>query len=300
MFHYVYITTNQINGKEYVGVHSTKNLDDRYLGSGKLIQQAISKHGPENFRRDILFMFDRRASALNCEAMLVNQDYIAREDTYNIKVGGEGGGVGGEYSAWASDRRDELRQKFSEIFTGRVVTEIHRERISATLKQWFQDNGSHRRGAKWSDGSKQRMSNTVTGRKHTPETVEKIRQGNLGKVRTPEMRERYSQAKKGKKLSEEHVRKIAESKRGKKPTYTEEGLARKREQAKGNNNPAASQVRYVFTHSTHGEFIGTRCDLCTTYALSPAGLTKLFLTGANHRQQYKGWCVTGSVGSDVD
>lgn len=45
MYHIVYLTTNLVNNKIYVGVHSTYNLDDGYLGSGKLISKAKEIHG---------------------------------------------------------------------------------------------------------------------------------------------------------------------------------------------------------------------------------------------------------------
>jgi hypothetical protein len=37
--HYIlYETTNNINGMKYRGIHSTDNLQDGYLGSGRLLE----------------------------------------------------------------------------------------------------------------------------------------------------------------------------------------------------------------------------------------------------------------------
>ena len=43
MIHFVYITTNLLNGKQYIGDHSSPSLNDSYLGSGKAIKSAIRK-----------------------------------------------------------------------------------------------------------------------------------------------------------------------------------------------------------------------------------------------------------------
>lgn len=48
-YHYFYCIRNKINGKEYYGIHSTKNLNDGYSGSGKLIGIAIKKYGIDSF-----------------------------------------------------------------------------------------------------------------------------------------------------------------------------------------------------------------------------------------------------------
>ena len=45
MFFIIYQTTNLINNKIYIGKHQTSDLDDGYLGSGKLLLQAIKKYG---------------------------------------------------------------------------------------------------------------------------------------------------------------------------------------------------------------------------------------------------------------
>lgn len=57
VYGHVYITTNLINGKQYVG-HSTKqigsNQEKNYFGSGNMIDPAIKKYGKQNFKKEIL------------------------------------------------------------------------------------------------------------------------------------------------------------------------------------------------------------------------------------------------------
>lgn len=92
MIHYVYQTTNLINGKIYVGLHKKSNRSvDYYLGSGRLIKSAISKYGRENFDFKILHICNNRSEAEIKEAEIVNEEFVLREDTYNLVVGGIGG-----------------------------------------------------------------------------------------------------------------------------------------------------------------------------------------------------------------
>lgn len=89
-YNFVYKTTNLINGKIYIGVHSTNNLDDGYLGSGNLIVQSIKKYGKENFSREILEYFDTREEAYFKESEIVSSEFILRDNVYNITEGGMG------------------------------------------------------------------------------------------------------------------------------------------------------------------------------------------------------------------
>jgi len=87
-YYFLYKTVNTLNDMEYIGVHSTFNIDDSYMGSGKLITEAIQTFGKENFRRDIIKFFDTEEEAYTEEEKIVTTDYIKLPNTYNVTPGG--------------------------------------------------------------------------------------------------------------------------------------------------------------------------------------------------------------------
>ena len=99
----VYLTTNIVNNKIYIGVHGTINPYefDGYLGNGVKIsdkstykysktpfEAAVNKYGPNKFIRKTLKVFDNLQDALDLERWLVDPEFIKRKDTYNIALGG--------------------------------------------------------------------------------------------------------------------------------------------------------------------------------------------------------------------
>lgn len=91
MFYYMYQIKNKVNGKIYIGVHKTANVNDGYMGSGKVIRAAIAKHGLENFEKSILETFESSEEMFRREKEIVNEDFLSRDDVYNLRRGGTGG-----------------------------------------------------------------------------------------------------------------------------------------------------------------------------------------------------------------
>ena len=87
----IYKITNKINGKIYIGKHQTNDLNDGYMGSGKILSRSQTKHGLENFVKEILYIFDNEEEMNAKEKELVTEEFCLREDTYNLCVGGQGG-----------------------------------------------------------------------------------------------------------------------------------------------------------------------------------------------------------------
>jgi hypothetical protein len=88
--HIVYETRNRVNGKLYVGFHSTDRINDGYLGSGWALKAALKKYGRDAFERRVLSIHKTRKDARAAEACIVTDEFCKRADTYNLVPGGMG------------------------------------------------------------------------------------------------------------------------------------------------------------------------------------------------------------------
>ena len=87
-FHFIYKTTCRLTGRFYIGMHSTDDMEDGYLGSGKRLWYSIKKHGKENHVRDILEMLPDRESLRKKEQEIVNEKLVANVECMNLDLGG--------------------------------------------------------------------------------------------------------------------------------------------------------------------------------------------------------------------
>lgn len=88
MYHYLYKVTNKINLKFYIGVHSTLDLSDGYMGSVIAVTESIKKYGKKTFTKEILEFFDTRESAFEKESEIVTNNLVNDPKCYNLTLGG--------------------------------------------------------------------------------------------------------------------------------------------------------------------------------------------------------------------
>jgi hypothetical protein len=168
MFYTIYKITNQIDGKFYIGSHKTKDLNDVYMGSGKYLIHAQKKYGIENFKKEILFVFETADEMYAKEAEIVNEDFLATENTYNLKIGGFGG--------WDYINRDPSRYLEQRKRNGAIVG---RDSALKTHERWSTDasfKDKRRKAAILGNAKVQEKypNGTLFGKTHTVETKLKI------------------------------------------------------------------------------------------------------------------------------
>lgn len=169
-YHYIYKITRE-DGKFYIGMHSTDDLDDGYFGSGTLLSKSIKKHGKEKHNKEILEFLPTREALKLREKELVNEELIGDKLCMNLRLGGEGGG------GFSSE---EHKQKFvsagprihhEKMATDKEYAEAHSRKLSeAMLRRHATGTAKPIRTCfKWE------------GKKHTLETLAKMRKSkNVG------------------------------------------------------------------------------------------------------------------------
>lgn len=215
---FVYITTNLINGKKYLGKHNGKNT--RYLGSGKLLTDAIKKYGKENFKLEVVKECDSEHEAYLLEKELsILWDVVNNENWYNLKVGGEGFSSGELHPQFNLPKTEKHRKKLSESNLGKRRTEQQKKNQSCKMigenNPCFGLTGEN---------------HPAYGHKKTSEVKSKISEAQKGRIRTVTEIEKFKISRKGKGMGErnsmsleENRKKVSDAKKGFKRVYRDDG-----------------------------------------------------------------------------
>ena len=236
MYGYIYLTTNSLNGKIYVGQKKSKRfLGNKYLGSGRRLKSAIKSYGENVFAVE---MIDEAESLdeLNDKEIYWISYYNSTDPLigYNISLGG---GVFNGFEVWNKGKTglqkmsEETRKKMSDSHIGQYRTEETKQKISNSQKgkkrteEQNQRNRERNIGRKWVN--KDGVNTTVS-----PEQISQfLNDGwSLGRLETEnhtawnkglhketDIRvKKYCESHKGHKHSEESKHKIGNSVRGEK------------------------------------------------------------------------------------
>jgi len=145
--HYIYITTNKINNKKYIGRCSDRSSwNSGYLGSGKWFKLSIKKYGKENFERSTLeeIYGDLKEAIIAEEKWILHYDAKNNENFYNLSE-----------NCGGFDKGDSHSEATKKLIS---------ERTSKAMKSWGRDHyvnrnqsgtgrTPHNKGKKFKKGS---------------------------------------------------------------------------------------------------------------------------------------------------
>jgi hypothetical protein len=169
-YHYIYKTTNLINNKYYIGMHSTDNINDGYLGSGKRLWFSINYHGKENHKFEILEYCKNRKELRRREEEIVNEELLNEELCMNLKTGGDGGLVDDNhyqnFTKAGMDNFNKSKKQREKTLSIKRKDKDWLKMLSERVKEGHKASGFDNitfKGKKHSDESKKKMSESKKG-----------------------------------------------------------------------------------------------------------------------------------------
>ena len=106
-YHIIYKTTCLVTNRYYIGMHSTDDLEDGYIGSGQVLWKSIKKYGKEQHICEILEQHPNREHLALREEELINPSILKDPLCMNLRTGGTGNYPG-------TPKSEETLKKISE------------------------------------------------------------------------------------------------------------------------------------------------------------------------------------------
>ena len=173
----IYIVTNSVNGKQYIGI--TNSLSKRWnkhknaKGGAPALHASIKKYGLDSFVfTHYADAFDAE-SAKSIEIMLIAEHNTLAPCGYNLTSGGDG----------TLEPTEDLRKRLSDSHKGKTQSEETKRKRSESLKKAYAEGrhkGNKGNSFSMSDEAKKKISdakkgekNPWYGKKQTPEHIAK-------------------------------------------------------------------------------------------------------------------------------
>jgi GIY-YIG catalytic domain len=170
MYYTIYKITNKLDNKFYIGKHKTSNLEDGYMGSGVQLRQAYEKYGMDNFHKEIICLCESEEEMNQKERELVIVD---KDISYNLTAGG-----GGSWDHINNDPKYLEGKKYAQ----KRAAEVMAEKYGPDWARMIAKKGNKTRLEKYPNLSSETAKRNHqlghfdwTGRKHTPETLAKLK-----------------------------------------------------------------------------------------------------------------------------
>lgn len=174
----IYKTTNLINGKIYIGKDKYNN--ENYLGSGKILKQAIQKYGRENFKKEIIEECENEKLWLEREIYWIEY-FNSTKVGYNIALGGNGGDTISN-----NPNKDDIRKRHSDWMKENNPTK-GRNKSEDEINKWKISYGDKSKGS----------NNSMFGKKHSEDTIKKMKEKSIGRCVSEETRKKISESNRG-------------------------------------------------------------------------------------------------------
>jgi group I intron endonuclease len=131
---YIYITTNIVNKKQYIGYHDGLETDT-YLGSGTAIKNALKKYGKENFVKEIIQSCTLNEST-ELETKYITEYNTIRPNGYNISPTGGFMRPGGKHD---ENTKEKIKKTTLKNWGQRNKNEF-KKLMSERMKEYYKTN----------------------------------------------------------------------------------------------------------------------------------------------------------------
>jgi group I intron endonuclease len=174
---FIYITTNMVNGKKYLGQKKFDEYWKNYLGSGTVFKRAIKKYGKENFTRNIIQVCYSKEELDKAEYDLtIFLNVVEDPNWYNLKEGGSNGKYGEEAKRKISENHADVSGENHPMY-GKHITEEHNKRLQEGHREKCSGENNPWYGKQHLEETKNKISESIS-----KQVYQYDEEGNLIKV----------------------------------------------------------------------------------------------------------------------